>query len=140
MKNLGFRWCMLIGALALTGVALYYFISYVGLAIALSNNGLTLFYKNSMRALWITFGVQSLLLALLYFIVAFRPRAVTREVIVICGLLQLTESVLLFTLAGNALAVGLLGIAAVFVLIGSVLWPKAVEAAPLEDAPPAPAS
>ena len=126
MRDRSFRYCMLIGALALAGVGLFYFVSYVGVAIALNNSGMQPFYKDSIRALWLAFGVQAALFALLYLLVAYRPRAVSREVIVICGLLQVAESVLLFSLAGSPLAVGLLGVAALFVLLGSVLWPKAV--------------
>ncbi len=144
MKNSSFRYCMLIGAVALAGVAIYYFVTYMLLIVALGSSGMKLHYQDSVRALWLAFGAQSLLIALLYAIVAFRPRAVTREVIVICGLLQLTESLLLFLFSGNAIAVALLGVAAVCVMIGSVLWPKAVDiattapATPQEHSPPQP--
>jgi hypothetical protein len=124
MRNHSFRYCMLIGAAALAGVAIYYFITYVEIAIALNNNGLVQHLKDSIRALWLAFAVQALLIALLYTVVAYKPHSVTREVIVICGLLQLTESVLLFMLAGKATAAILLAVAAFFILIGSMIWPK----------------
>jgi hypothetical protein len=124
MRNHTFRYCMLIGAAALAGVAIYYFITYIEIAIALNNNGLVPHLKDSIRALWLAFAIQALLLALLYTLVAYRPHAVTREVIVICGLMQLIESLLLFMLAGKAIAAALLGVAAFFILIGSVIWPK----------------
>jgi hypothetical protein len=126
MKSTSFRYCMLIGAAALLGVALFYFISYVGLAIALNNNGLQAFYQDSIRALWLAFGCQSLLISLLYAVVAFKPHAVSRPVIVIFGLLQFVEASLLLTFAGSPIASMLLLVAAFFVLIGSTLWPKAV--------------
>jgi hypothetical protein len=128
MRTRSFRYCMLIGAAALAGVAVYYFVTYVAVGIALSNNGIQPFYRQSIRALWLGFGCQSLLLALLYAIVAWRPHAVSREVIVICGLLQLVEAVLLFAFSGNHVAEALLAAAAVFVLIGSVLWPRKLAA------------
>ncbi|MGC4029122.1 MAG: hypothetical protein QM696_09645 [Steroidobacteraceae bacterium] len=131
MRNGSFRYCMLIGALALAGVAVYYFATYMLLIVALGSSGMKMHYQDSVRALWLAFGAQSLLIALLYAIVAFRPHAVTREVIVICGLLQLTESLLLFLFSGNTTAVVLLGIAALCVMIGSVLWPKVVLEDPL---------
>jgi hypothetical protein len=43
---------------------------------------------------------------------------------VICGLLQLVASILIFYFARSTLAVYLLGTAALFVLMGSVLWPS----------------
>lgn len=135
MRNSSFRYCMLIGAAALAGVAIYYFVAYVPLVVALGSSGMKLHYQDAVRAQWLAFGVQSLLIAVLYIVVAFRPRAVTREVIVLLGLLQLTESLLLFTFAENRLAMTLLAVAAVFVLVGSVLWPRAAEPpVPVEQA------
>jgi hypothetical protein len=133
MRVTSFRYCMMIGALALMGLALFYFFSYVGLAIALSNNALQPFYKDSIRALWLAFGCQALLIAALYALVAWKPHAVSREVIVLFGLLQLVEAVLLFSFAGSAVAVALLSAAAIFVLIGSALWPVKLESV---DNPP----
>jgi hypothetical protein len=143
MKLTSFRYCMVIGALALTGLALFYFVSYVSLAIALSNNALQDFYKQSISALWLAFGCQALLIAALYALVAWKPHAVSREVIVLFGLLQLVEAVLLFSFAGSAIAVALLIAAAVFVLLGSTLWPRKLPGEPdvvgaFRSDPPAP--
>jgi hypothetical protein len=124
MKLTSFRYCMFIGALALAGLALFYFIRYFVLSIALSNNGLQPDLTQSIRALWLAFACQALLIGLLYAIVAWKPHAVSREVIVILGLLQLVEGVLLFSFAGSGIAAALLIVAAACVLIGSVLWPK----------------
>lgn len=124
MREKSFRYCMLIGAIALGAVAIYYFISYVELTIALGNNGLQLSLKNSIEALWLTFACHSLLIALLYLLVAYKPRAVSREVIVLLGLIQLVEAVLLFAMSGYTISSVVLALAALFVLIGAVLWPK----------------
>jgi len=115
---------MLVGALALGAVAIYYFVSYVELTIALGNNGLQLSLKQSIEALWLTFACHALLIALLYLLVAYKPRAVSREVIVLLGLIQLVEAVLLFAMAGSHISSLLLAVAALFVLIGALLWPK----------------
>lgn len=128
MRNSSFRYCMLIGAIALGGVAVFYFVNYVVLSIALTNNGLQPFLKDSVRALWLTFAFQALLIGLLYTLVAFRPHAVTREVIVLLGLLQLVEAVLLFSFAGNLWVALLLVAAATCVLLGAALWPKLLPA------------
>jgi hypothetical protein len=124
MKLTSFRYCMAIGALALAGLGLFYFIRYFVLSIALANNGMLPDLAQSIRALWLAFACQALLIGLLYAIVAWKPHAVSREVIVILGLLQLVEGVLLFSFAGSGIAAGLLIVAAACVLIGSVLWPK----------------
>jgi hypothetical protein len=127
MRDKSFRYCMLIGASALGAVAIYYFVSYVELTIALGNNGLQLALKQSIEALWLTFACHALLIALLYLLVAYKPRAVSREVIVLLGLIQLVEAVLLFAMAGSMISPLLLAVAALFVLVGALLWPKRPE-------------
>jgi hypothetical protein len=124
MKLTSFRYCMLIGALALAGLAIFYFVHFIELSIALDNNGLKPELKAYIRALLLAFACQALLIGLLYALVAWKPHAVSREVIVILGLLQLVEAVLLLTFSGSGIAAILLTGAALFVLIGSVLWPK----------------
>lgn len=137
-----FRVCMLVGAAALVTVALYYFINYVlVLDAALGNSTVRVELQASIRALWLAFGFQAMLIGLLYALVAFRPPALSREVIVLLGMLQLLEAVLLFTFAGNLWMALLLVAAALFVLVGAVLWPKdwpvevALEAVPAPAAP-----
>ncbi len=120
-----FRFCMLVGAGALLAVTMYYFITYtMTLDVALANSSVQPALQASIRALWLAFGFQALLIGLLYALVAFRPPAVSREVIVLLGLLQFLEAVLLFTFAGNVWMAMLLVAAAAFVLTGAVLWPS----------------
>lgn len=140
MRYKTFRLCMLIGAVALGAVSLYYFIHYaIVLSIALGNSGLRVPLQASIRAMWLAFAFQGLLIGLLYTLVAFRPRAVSREVIVLFGLLQLVEAALLFMYSGSLWMALLLTAAAVFVLCGALLWPKSLPplAAPAAGAPAA---
>jgi hypothetical protein len=142
MRFKAFHYCMLIGAGALGAVALYYFINYaIVLNIALDNSGVQPGLQSTIRALWLAFAFQALLIGLLYALVAFRPRAVSREVIVLFGLLQLLEAVLLFWFAGSMVMMMLLVVAAVCVLCGAVLWPTALPpATAAATAVPAPRS
>ena len=128
MKNKLFRYCMLVGAASLIGMTVFYLVTYLGLSIAVGNSGLKPFYQQMIRALWLSFGLQSVLLGVLYLVVAYRPRAVSREVVVICGLVPLAEAVLVMSFTGSYIAMLLLSIAAIFVLFGSTLWPKAAAA------------
>ncbi len=124
MRLKSFRYCMIVGALALGSLALYFFARYVELSIALANNGLQPALTQAIRAVWLAFAFQAMLIGVLYALVAWKPHAVSREVIVILGLLQLVEAVLHFSFAGSTLVAGLLVAAALFVLMGSALWPK----------------
>ena len=130
MKITLYRYSMLIAAFALLALAIFYFITYASLVAAVSeSHDISPFHRDSIRGLWLTFASQSLLFALLYFLVASRPRSVSREVIVICGLLQLVAAILIFYFARSTTAMYLLAIAALFVLIGSLLWPTAEDVA-----------
>jgi hypothetical protein len=130
MKITLYRYSMLIAAFALLALAVFYFVTYAGVVGAVGNSAdISPFYRNSIQGLWLTFASQSLLLALLYFLVASKPRSVSREVIVICGLLQLVAAILIFYFARSTIPMYLLAAAALFVLAGSVLWPSAEEVA-----------
>jgi len=138
MRTRTFRVCMLIGALALVAVALYYFVNYaMVLGVALGNSSVQPSLQASIRAMWLAFGSQALLIGLLYTLVAFRPQAVSREVIVLFGLLQLVEAALLFLFAGGLWMAMLLAVASACVLCGALTWPAPPVAAPaaVVDAP-----
>jgi hypothetical protein len=119
---------MLIGASALLGVALYYAFKFYGLNIAVTNAGLTEYYQKIIRAMWIGYCAQSGLLGLLFIVAALRPHWISRPLIVICGLVPLTEAVLGFSATGSFTLMMLLAAAAVFVLVGALLWPNRPEA------------
>lgn len=134
MRQASFRFCMFIGALALLGMAIYYFSQYaIVVRIALDNSGLQPDIKESIRALWLSFASQGLLIGLLYLLVVYKTHAVSREVIVLLGLMQLVEAVLLLTFSGSKTLALVLVAAAVFVLVGAVLWPKQVSADELDE-------
>jgi hypothetical protein len=149
MRYKTFRLCMLVGASALGAVAIYYFVNYALLLdIALGNSGIRTSLQATIRAMWLAFASQALLIGLLYVLVAFRPKSVSREVIVLFGLLQLLEAVLLFSFAERNWIAFLLVAAALCVLLGAALWPKqwplatpdtlvTAQEAPLRE-PPAP--
>ena len=139
MRTASFRYCMLIGATALLAVTVYYFFNYFfRLSVALDNNHLEPFLDHSIRAQWLAFASHALLIALLYLVVAFKPHAVSREVIVLLGLLQLVECVLLFVFSDSNMAAGLLIVAALFVLLGAALWPRRLPPPAMAGEPLAP--
>ena len=138
LRNSSFRWCMVVGAIALLGVAVYYLATFVGLNIAVANAGLTPFYQQMIRAMWIGYCLQASLLGLLFIVAALRPHWISRPLIVICGLLPLAEAILAFSYTGSYWLMLLLFVAALFVLLGALLWPTRIAtAAPAPEAAPA---
>lgn len=130
-----FRWCMLIGAGALLGVALYYGFGYVGLRIALDNSTLEPFYGQTMRALWLGYCLQAALLGLLYVVAAARPHWLSPPVLVISGLLPLAEGIFALSFTGSFWLMMLLFCASLFVLAGAMLWPRRSAAAAAPEPP-----
>lgn len=123
MRATLFRYSMLGSSAALIAIAVYYFFGYLGVSIAVGNNGLKPYYVQSIRALWLGFCLQSGLLGLLFALAALRPHAVSRPVMVICGLLPMFEAVLLFSFTGSFVGMLLVSGAALLVLLAATLWP-----------------
>ncbi len=83
--------CMLFNAQRVAGlrrpnervrVAVYYLATFIGLNIAVANAGLTPFYQQMIRAMWIGYCIQASLLGLLFIVAALRPRWISRPLIV----------------------------------------------------------
>lgn len=124
MRATLFRYSMLGSSAALIAIAVYYFFGYLGVSIAVGNNGLMKpYYVQSIRALWLGFCLQSGLLGLLFALSALRPHAVSRPMMVICGLLPMFEAVLLFSFTGSFVGMLLVSGAALLVLLAAALWP-----------------
>jgi hypothetical protein len=135
VRNTSFRTCMLIGAIALLGAAVFYGFGYIGVSSVIRTANFTPFYAESIRSLWIGYCLQSGLLGVLFIVAAIRPYWISRPLVVICGLMPLAQATLALSSTGNVIAMVLMSIAAIFVLLGSLLWP----AQPAVIAPAAPA-
>jgi len=131
VRNTSFRGCMLIGAFALLGAAIFYGFSYIGVSSVIRTANFTPFYAESIRALWIGFCLQAALLGVLLIVAAVRPHWISRPLVIICGLMPLAQAVLALSSTGSIVGMGLMFVAAIFVLIGALLWPTR-----MADVPP----
>jgi hypothetical protein len=134
---------MLIGAFSLLGSAVFYGFSYIGVSSVIRTANFTPFYAQSIRSLWVGYCLQAALLGVLFIVAALRPHWISRPLVVICGLMPLAQAVLALSSTGNLVGMALMFIAAIFVLIGALLWPTRLpEAPPAEPvvAAPAPAT
>ncbi len=125
MRTATFRWAMLIAATALLIVGLFYLIRFWDASIAFANSGMQPFYRQTARALWLGFCLQAGLLAVLFSIAALHPRAISRPMLVICGLMPICQGVLMLTLMHSLLGLAALTIATLALLTGAMLWPSA---------------
>lgn len=119
------RLLLLAGAAVLLVVTLWHAAGYVTASIAVANSGLTPDLKQSFRALWLGFSLQSLVTALVVLVAALRPRSISAPVLLICALLPGLNSALLFSFRGSLLGGSLLGLGAFLVIAGAALRPRA---------------
>lgn len=127
MRSAVYRWCLWVAAGCLAAAAIFELASYVTASIALANSGLKPELQQAFRALWLGAALQSLLLAAIFAVAGWRPGAVSRPVILLCGLLPIASSALYFTLAGSGWGQSLSGLAAVAVLVGALVGTPAAK-------------
>lgn len=136
VRDTSFRWCMWVSAAALLGVALFHALTYMRMSVVIAEAAIDPFYRQTIRALWLGYCLQALLLGLLFVVAAMRPAWISKPLLVICGLLPLAEAVLAFSFTGSYTAMLLLSCAALFVLLGAALWPQPVPVAAPRQPPP----
>src|SRR5260370_28603946 len=59
------------------------------------------FFGNGFRTLWLQDSVLQIVFAIIFAVVAIRPAAATRFVVVILGLLPITTAILIYHFIGN---------------------------------------
>ncbi len=133
-----FRVCMIIGGLALLTAAVFYGFGYIGVSSVIRTANFTTFYAESIRTFWLGYCLQSGLLGILFIVAAMRPHWISRPMVTICGLLPLAQAVLALSNTHSQLGMALMFLAAIFVLVGALLWPTAPLA--VQDTAPAPAT
>jgi len=121
MRRAVYRWCLWVAATCLAAAAAYQFTSYFTASIAVANSGLEPALRQAFSALWLGAGLQSLLLAAIFAVAGWRPGAVSRGVVLLCGLLPIASSALFFTQAGSGLGQALTSLAAFAVVLAALI-------------------
>lgn len=129
MRAAAYRWCLWVAAACLAVAALFQLASYLTASIAVANSGLEPGLQQSFRALWLGSALQSMLLALIFGVAGWRPGAVSRAVVLLCGLLPIASAALFFTLVGSGWGQSLAATAAIAVVVGSLIGKAAAEVA-----------
>ncbi len=100
---------------------------YVAASIAVKNSGLSPFFQNAFRALWLGFSLQALVIGGILLIAAMRPRSVSRAVLILCGLLPLISGALLALYLESVVGSLALVAAAALIVAGAALRGSASE-------------
>jgi len=123
-------WLLWLAAACLLLVAIVHAAGYLTASIAVANSGLEPWLRKAFRALWLGFSLQAALVALVLGIAGWRPRAISPPVLAICGLMPVLSGVLLFWFLESVFGVALSLLAALGLLAGTALAPRAVASPP----------
>lgn len=114
---------LVLAALLLLAVAVFHFTGYFTASLAAQNSGLSPWFQQAFRALWLGFSLQGVVLGLVVLLAALRPRWVSPPVAVICGLLPVVNGILLFHFLASALGTSVLILTALLLVTGAALRP-----------------
>lgn len=78
--------------------------AFDGTVAAIAKSNLPPFYGNSLKALWLTDSATLLILSVLYAVVAARPTAAGKIVVMLTALIPAATAVLLYIFLGGFLA------------------------------------
>src|SRR5438045_1694892 len=91
--------------------------AFARMSDAVAKSDLPAFLGNGLRTLWLQDSVIQIVFAIIFGLLAMRPAAATRSVVVIIGLLPITTAVFIYHFIGNFIGGHIFlagGIAAVF--------------------------
>ena len=88
---------------------------------AVAKSDLPAFFGNGFRTLWTMDSAVQIALALLFALVAVRPSAATRPIVILIALIPLTTSVVIYCLIGNFIGGHLFLTGALAAIFGALL-------------------
>jgi hypothetical protein len=82
-------------------------------------------YANSFRALWLIDSATLFILALLFGVLAFRPRLATRSIVILLALIPAATALLIYNFVGSFFPAHMLITAAIAVFVSGLQFPNA---------------
>jgi hypothetical protein len=119
------RFLLAISALLLAVGALMHASAFNKISSAIAGSNLQSFAANSLKILWLADSTTSLLLAAVFGLIAARPSAATRWVIVPLALIPAATAGLIYTFMGGFIGGHIMLAAAITAFIGGLQYPKA---------------
>jgi hypothetical protein len=119
------RFLLTFAALLLALGALMHASAFNKIASAIADSNLVPFAANSLKILWLADSTTSLLLAAVFGLIAARPSAATRWVIVLLALIPASTAGLIYTFLGGFIGGHIMLTAAVAAFMGGLQYPKA---------------
>lgn len=110
-------------------MAVFQATGYVVARIAIGNTGMEPWLKESIKALWLGFSGQCLIVAAILLLAAWRPQSVSTAVLLLCVALVATHASMLVWFTGSRVGGLVVSAAALCSVAGSVLRPTSSAAA-----------
>jgi len=98
--------------------------AFARMSDAVAKSDLPPFFGNGFRTLWLQDSVLQIVFAIVFAVVAIRPAAATRFVVVILGLLPITTAVLIYHFIGNFVGGHIFLAGGLAAVLGGLLYPK----------------
>jgi hypothetical protein len=114
------RVVLIFAALLLAVGALMHASAFNKIASAIADSNLVPFAANSLKILWLADSATSLLLAAVFGLIAVRPSAATRPVIVLLALIPAATAGLIYNFIGGFVGGHIMLAAAVAALVGGL--------------------
>ena len=103
LRHRAARILLLAAAVLLAAIGLVLAVAFGDADIAVSNTGLETWLKNAIKALWIGFLLQALVVAALFVLAAFRQEMLSPAALLAAGLPPLLSALLVFSFMGSYL-------------------------------------
>ncbi len=111
------------GAGCLLLIAAIHGAGYAAVDLAVRNSGLTPWFQNSFRALWLGYSLQLTVIAAILAAAAWKPGTVSKAVTILCGLLPLPSGLLLAHYNASVVTTVAFLVAAVLIVGGALGTP-----------------
>ena len=125
------------GAGCLLLIAAIHAAGYAAVTLAVRNSGLTPWFQNSFRALWLGYALQLAVIAAVLATAAWKPGSVSRAVTILCGLLPLPSGLLLAHYNDSLVTTVAFLLAAVLIVGGALASPVPAPVPRLDPGGPA---
>lgn len=115
------RRLLLVAALVQGLVAVFHGFGFVSASIAVGSSGLSPYYRDAFKALWLGFLLQSVVVAGMLLLGGLRPKAIGREAILLASLMPFASGILWAAYVSSGTAAVLLSVSALLALLGAFL-------------------
>jgi hypothetical protein len=115
------RFLLAFAALTLAVGAVMHASAFKKITEAIADSNLAAFAANSLKVLWLQDSAISLILAIIFGLVAIRPAAAARSTIALLALIPAATAILIYTFIGSFIGGHIMLLAAVAAFVGGLV-------------------